>query len=359
MDFDLDGSFDLKLGNLSDEKVEYIRDQVRRSNDYLLEEAEIRNVLMVGRSRTGKSTACGVLKDPCYEPKQMSIFADTWEPKFNTFAIKDEFMGAMKKYCLALIDSPGLDEVKPIGQEKRQDQTIMDTIKYCVRNEITKIHCLFLFVSFAVGLNNSDINAFKMFFEQFYHQDLKVAVVISRSEDKDQNDKKMLIDQLLLHPFFSDILAKGNVSVLFMGCVDQNMLQIGFKEQVKAFYVHTYQMRKTMLEFIFSAENAVSLADLPINRVILDNWTTAIERMRSILKKFKECKDGDLPWVFLEAERFDSEMKELMKHDYLQTRSELFEHFSKLRDDLLEVRDSNTFRNNTGFIKILTKNVSI
>ena len=173
---------------------------------------------MVGRSRSGKSTACGVFKvkkkkkkkkkfnffnrtiffltifffffffkkDPCYETKEMSIFSDTVHPDFSSFSLdrSDENNAIPLKYTFNIIDTPGLKEVKPNGITPRDDEKILETIKYCLRNEITKINVLLIFVSFDIGMNTEDVVTIKTFFDKFDNGEIKICIVITRAEDK-------------------------------------------------------------------------------------------------------------------------------------------------------------------------------
>lgn len=338
----LNSPVDLQAPNsLSDSEIDRLIADVLKADRYPIEETEIRNCLIVGRSRTGKSTACGVLKNPVYEPAGMSIFSDTREPKFQSFVLQDK--ARSKKYTLNIIDSPGVDEVKAMGTEARPDKAILDTIKYCVRNEVTKLHCLFLFVSFATGINRADINAFKLFFDNFYHANLKVAIVITRSESSDQTAKEHLVNELKQQEFFSRILAMSNVTVLFMGCVDQDTASKPYIDLIKNLYIHVYQMRKQMLEFIFSAEQPVMMNQLPLNRIEIEACRTLIEDVRGTLRKFQECRDIEMPWVVIDLARFEEKMKQFDDFAHFEYDAALRDYFSALRADAIAVRDSPVF----------------
>jgi len=145
--------------------------EIRSGNPYSLEETQTRNILIVGRTRSGKSTAVGILKDPCHEPKEMSIFSDTVDPKYQSFALDDKVKNI--KYTINVIDTPGLKEVKQIGVDARNDSVILNTINYCLKNEITKINLLLIFISFELGVTNDDLDSFQTFLEKFEHDNIK------------------------------------------------------------------------------------------------------------------------------------------------------------------------------------------
>ena len=218
---------------------------------------------MVGRTRSGKSTAVGVLKDPCYEPKPMSIFSDTVDPKFYSFALDDKLKST--KYTVNVIDTPGLKEVTAIGQNARSDEVIINTINYCLKNEITKINNLLIFVSFELGVTADDLDSFKSFLERFSHDDIQIIIVVTRAEDKTDTWKENIQSQLKSHHYFATILTKPNFKVRFLGCVDaaQNGVVSDIKD-LQRLYARVYKMREELLQVVFDSEKQVKLVDLPI-----------------------------------------------------------------------------------------------
>ena len=54
-------------------------------NDYTLVEADIRNIIFVGRGRAGKTTLINVLKDKNYNPPLFDIVRGTKYAKLESF----------------------------------------------------------------------------------------------------------------------------------------------------------------------------------------------------------------------------------------------------------------------------------
>jgi len=183
--FNLD---DDKEEKIDEEKIKELFMSIRKKNKYPMEETQTRNVLIVGRTRSGKSTAVGVLKDPCYEPKGMSIFSDTVNPKFQSFSLDNKNKSI--KYTINIIDTPGLKEVKKIGEDARSDQVILNTINYCLKNEIAKINTLLIFISFELGVAQEDLESFQIFIEKFYSKEIRIGLCITRTENKSDEWKK-------------------------------------------------------------------------------------------------------------------------------------------------------------------------
>jgi len=270
------------------EETELLQRKIRVQNQYSLEETKTRNVLIVGRTRSGKSTAVGVLKDPCYEPKEMSIFSGTVEPKFQSFALDDKTTSC--KYTVNVIDTPGLKEVKQIGIEARSDQVIMNTINYCLKNEITKINTLLIFISFELGVTRDDLDSFQTFLEKFSHDNITIGVCITRAEDKTPQWKKNIIDQLGQHQYFANILKKKNIKICFIGCVDQiKNHTISKIEDLQKLYVKVYKMREELLKTIFDSDPQVMLIDLPIAAGLKNDMEKIFIEQNEILKLFGQC----------------------------------------------------------------------
>ena len=72
---------------LPDTVLNEVKLKILKKDEYVLEHTETRNVIMVGRTRSGKSTAVGVLKNPCFQPEQMSIFSKTRGASLQVTAI--------------------------------------------------------------------------------------------------------------------------------------------------------------------------------------------------------------------------------------------------------------------------------
>jgi GTP-binding protein EngB required for normal cell division len=211
-DLNLHGD-DMELELLSDAELQSIHDAVRRQDQFRLEEAEIRNVIMVGRSRSGKSTAINVLRDPCYTPEALSIFSDTFNPKFRTFALRAE---DNKTYTLNLIDTPGLFEVTADAKDARDNKILLDTISTCLEFELTCIHAVIVFASFDNGLNPHDVTALKTFLELFAGPGVTVAFCITRADKHPQNWQAKIKDEISRHDKLSQLLG-DDVTTLFMG----------------------------------------------------------------------------------------------------------------------------------------------
>jgi GTPase SAR1 family protein len=280
---------------LSPEKVDNIRMVVHENNKHVLESAMTRNVLILGKSRSGKSTMIGVLKDPTYAAEQLSLFANKEGPQFQAFSLRD-IEDETLRYNLNIIDTPGLQEQGQMGnEEKRNDEAILKSIMFCLKNEVTKIHMLVVCVSAFQGVSNSDAEAFEAYIKQFYHENIPIVLCISRAESKTESEKQKLAEEFKSHAFFGQLLKKDNVCVQFMGCVDENTAYHAFSEkELQRLYRNVYKMRNTMLQSIFEAKESVSMLELPGSEDQRKNASLLVDEQLVRLSQLQECKDFDL-----------------------------------------------------------------
>jgi len=298
---------------IPDDSVFKIRNEFRRQDHYPLEETKTRNVLIVGRSRAGKSTAVGVVKDACYEPKMMSIFSETRDPKFQSFSLDDSEKDV--KYTLNIVDTPGLKEIgkSDAAARAQTDDEILKSIQSCLKHEITKLNVLLIFVSFEIGINQDDIECFKQYYDKFYHTSVRIIICISRSEGKSEAWKKKIVSELSEHDFFRQWIEKANVVVCFMGCVDKDAIDAC--ESDKALigkYQKVYNLRSLLLKHIFDAEIQVSLLDLPLSKGNKTKIVDLLQDQLAIIKRLEETKDLELGWVGPAVETFASNVELLM-----------------------------------------------
>jgi len=323
------------------EDVKDLQYAIRKGDPFPLEATETRNVLIVGRTRSGKSTAIGVLKDPCHEPKEMSIFSDTVDPKFQSFSLdnkdptSDNTTESKKtKYTLNIIDTPGLKEVKKMGEDARSDAIILNTISYCLKNEITKINILLIFISFELGVTNDDLNSFQTFLQNFENDNIKIGICITRAEDKPESWRKNIKFQLSEHEYFSKVLQRGNVELVFCGCVDSLKNEtVSNIDDLVNFYRRVCEMRRDLLELIFTAKDQAKLVDLPIASTVKKKTITDLFDMQfKILDYLTPLSDLETSTVKNKLVDFGSNIDAMVKNEAIILDSEMQIRFQKMKE---------------------------
>jgi GTPase SAR1 family protein len=268
--------------------VGQLQSQMRKMNMFKFEESEVRNVIFVGKSRSGKTTATNVLQDTCYQPARMSIFSETDIPDFQTFTLKDE--NTNTRYTFNIIDTPGLKEVKPFGEVAREDTAIINTINYCLKNEVTKINCLLIFASFEVGIAKGDIDSIQNFVEKFAHKQIAVYLCITRFESKTEEDKLCLKAQLEQHSFFQPLLAEGRFKIAYLGAIDATSNIYASRSELKGAYEKVYKLREELLQLLFNAKSTVDLRELPISTEARKDLIKRFDEQAEYLNFFDKCQ---------------------------------------------------------------------
>jgi len=228
---------------LSDREIKDVQNKIRELDKYPIEETKTRNIIMLGRSGSGKSTATSLIKDICAKPAFASLFSETVEPRFQSFSLDDKDNAC--KYTLNITDTPGVQEVKPMGENARSDDAIIETVKYCLKNEVTRIHALMIFASFEQRITQPDIIAFKTYLDMFYDERVSIGICITRSEGKDKEWEEKTADDLKRHRYFNEVLNRPNIQILFSGCIDET--KIKESKDVRTLFKHyneIYNKRK-------------------------------------------------------------------------------------------------------------------
>jgi len=256
--------------SLSEEEVSEVKSKVRSMDDLKEIDArniqkgtktEMRNIIMVGRTRSGKSTAISVLKDTCYKPPSFNIFSETARPKFSSFVLTE----SRQNYIINVIDTPGLFEQKGEESKARDNDIIMSTILESVKHKVTSVNSLMIFASCEAGIRPDDIQALEHFLRLFGGAEVNLALCITRSESRNEKNKEELVAQLRLHPTLGPIIKEKNIEILFMGCIDYVSNYTDKKTLMRA-YKPVYDMREKALQWIFSSKSKSSLSDLPVLR---------------------------------------------------------------------------------------------
>jgi GTPase Era involved in 16S rRNA processing len=261
---------------VENEVAREVQHEIRDANKYKFEHSEVRNIICVGRTRSGKTTATRVLQDLCYQPEKMDIFSQTVQPEFHTFAIKDEMHN--NRYTFNIIDTPGLHEVKKVNEIARDDSVIIDTINFCLKNEVTKINSLLIFTSFESGLNQDDLDSIQCFMDKFSHERITVCLCITRFESKNPSEKNALYDQLLQHEFFAKLLKLDYFHVVYLGAVDTRSTTYTSVDSLTKAYKKIYEMRKSLLDILFLSKPQVKLSELPFST----------HAKKDLLRRFRE-----------------------------------------------------------------------
>lgn len=280
---------------LTSTQIANVQSMVNTYNTFLLTETNMRNILLCGRSRSGKSTVANMLADLFYCPPAPEMFSSTVDTSVKTFSVA--------AHTINIIDTPGLCEIKANGQVGRDNHTLTSTIARCLDHEITNLNAIMLFATFETGINTDDIKSMKMFLNMFGNSGVKIALCITHADFHDSRWRELITSQLLNHATIAKFIRNESMRILFMGCVDCKSSKYDTEERLTNAYIEMGKLRNGMLSFIFGAHMRVSLRDMNITKhqlhEISKQISSAGENMRTFIagdfniKKTKNAEQVD------------------------------------------------------------------
>jgi GTPase SAR1 family protein len=340
MDFDLDASLsEEEILSLPNEVIREIQNRVRSKDPFPIEETKTRNIIMLGRSGSGKTTAINVIKDICAKPQRRSLFSDTVGARFQSFSLDDT--KAQIKYTLNIIDTPGVNEVKPMGQDARSDSSILDTVKFCLKNEITKVHALFIYVSFGERIHDLDKKAFQIYLDMFDVEDVAIAFCITKSEGRTKKECDEILNDLKSETYFSQVLDKPNVTVFFTGCVNDFMISSSTTEKTLIkYYTDVHKRREQIIKYIFDAnDEGVMLFNLPIISNSMSSMNAVLDAQEDILLKLENTTDFRVGKVQNLIDQFDGNIAYMIENENLFSESGLYNRFVLIKGRMRALKD--------------------
>jgi len=242
---------------MSRQQVMDLLPELCNEQDYKFRNTEVRNILLVGRSRSGKTTVIRTLRGVENAIKPLTIFSDTKSVNFRSFSLQGR--QNTLDYTFNIIDTPGLFEVKRTGQKARTDEEILDMIADCLKNEITKIHAIILFCSLTAGVDNTDVIAMKKLIECF-GTETNMAICVTRSENMSSEDREKISNELEEHKDMGDLITQVNNNIFFMGAVDPE--KITDQETLKKYVEKVISDRAILLEFFFLCKHDTRIDEL-------------------------------------------------------------------------------------------------
>lgn len=215
------------------EKPDFSSKQVHQSilldNDYSASTKALtgQNVMIIGRSRSGKSTLMDVLANHLLS-KKSSIFSESKGSSFKTITIPDLLIDG-KPAQINVHDTPGLFEVRKVGEESRTNKDILsliyqDSNNFFGQKSLENIDHVILTFSPEAGINQGDLNSMLIGLPFLYRMGLpsttKILMVMTRTENYSVSYLNSILNQLDQHSVTSKIISEYGVEILFSGAKD-------------------------------------------------------------------------------------------------------------------------------------------
>lgn len=237
----------------------------KSNNDKIkLKEAESKNLIFVGRTRSGKTTALKVLKSPYIFVNKSSIYSDTKDAKISHFTVEYVTDKDSKNYNINIIDTPGLFEVTRIGSTARDNAILEEIVMKCMNSEITKIHAVFFVISLEAGINPHDIEALQRFVKLFSGAEENIVILITRSETLTPEERNNKVSELKSHPQLSKLFELVGGKVFFTGTIEKRLFEKGFYDEFEDTLETVNSMRASLFNYIFNLQHSFSLGTLGV-----------------------------------------------------------------------------------------------
>jgi len=248
-----------KEGLIPREEVIKLITEMSDKKDLKLENPKIRNVLFIGKSRTGKSTSVETLQGNYALLKSSSVASEKKSIKY----VPIPFLNENEGYIFNLIDPFGVFEINNMGYRSSMEDDIANIIKDCKEHGISEIHAIILFSSYVAGVDNinSDIIALEKLIN-YFGAGTNMALCLPKAESLDSNQRDNIIAELEKQLEMGPLLDKIENNIFFMGAIDPGQ---GFPDQdsIKKLVQKVKNDRVIFFEFLSLCDNGRSLDNLP------------------------------------------------------------------------------------------------
>ena len=267
-----------------------IEKEFKENGEYKMKKVEHINILIIGRTRTGKSTIKALLIDPTSIPDDLTLKSGTRDPQFQAFHLQD------KDVVINIIDTPGLFERSSQEIDIRDNKTILNTIKMCATMEITKFHAICFCAALTSGINVEDISSIRTLIDYFGKETSKNScLIITHCESKDEKQRHKLQQELTEDVYFKKIAPFFKLGVLFSGSINRDDYNNG-NESVYNQYFTVVDYRAQLIQKFLSVKDP-----LPINEMLISPERSANE--------LKQQKDNEV----IQLKRLLQEQEEIVE----------------------------------------------
>ncbi|CAM4850361.1 unnamed protein product [Rotaria magnacalcarata] len=236
--------------------IKKIEDDFKENAEYKMNEIEHRNILILGRSRAGKSTITSLLADPTEVPKDLTLKSETKQAHYCSFHLQKD------NVVINIIDTPGLFERSTTEVDVRDNATILDTIGTCINMEITKFHVICFCVSLTNGINGDDIKSLQILIEYLGKKISKIScLIITHCESKSEEKRNRLKEELVQDNYFKKIAPFFELGIFFSGSINPDDFHLG-NESVWEQYFTVSEYRTQLIEFFISIKKPLKIEEM-------------------------------------------------------------------------------------------------
>lgn len=280
-----------------------------------------KNVLLIGRTRTGKSTIKSVLVNPCRVPENPSLYSQTKNADFSSYVINgcmsdveemhqkqekpdarcdrehipqkqfaeahvDELDETQGTTVLNIIDAPGLFERGSNELDLADNQRILETIETCINREITKFHVVCFCASFESGINEQDIESLQLLIK-FLGEAIaqNSCLIVTRCESKDDAQRDRLRMEITNDVNFRKIAPHFKKGIYFSGSLNFDNWNQAQEQTLYRQFKTICEYRQELLELFTSDIKPFAMQECDFSNV-----KHVIEERRRLHKEIESLK---------------------------------------------------------------------
>lgn len=249
--------------------LEKIEIDYRNYGQYKMSKVKSNNIVIIGRTRSGKSTIKSLLFDPTKVPEELTLKSDTRDPLIESFYIAD------RDTTLNIIDTPGLFERGTATDNIRNNEAILKTIEKCANMEITSFNIICFCIAITAGINEEDVQSIKLFIE-FLGNEISnnSCLIITHCETKNAEQRQTIKKELEDDKFFKKIASYFKLGVFFSGSINRDNYNKG-SECIIDEYLTISEYRTQLIQLFTSNIKPFPITETKISEIRRANQTVA------------------------------------------------------------------------------------
>ena len=216
--------------------------QAQQQYDNLQAEQRVhRNVLLIGPSKSGKTTLRHMLLNPKYVPEELSLRSSS------------ETISNYEKNVCPLSSRVTLNIVELPASMISSTSDLSEINVECARLLAQDFHLIAFCVSFAAGIDGTAVNSFTRLINHFGEETISrhLCLIVTRCESKNEVQRQALRDELIRDVTFAGITRYFGRGIYFSGALNRD----DWNRASDALYYQfetIYDYRKKLLNLIKS-----------------------------------------------------------------------------------------------------------
>jgi GTP-binding protein EngB required for normal cell division len=216
-------------------------------NPYKFIHCEERNLVLIGRARTGKSTVAKVMENIFHFSTEKALFAETKQVEFHK--VKTGTTDG-RHYYFNIIDVPGFFDISADVKNSLTNEQVKQFINKCISQNVCNIHIFAYVFSLNGGINEQDIQAMIYTRNQFKELSANMALIITNCERLTAEERQKLCDSFFENETVNQNRLKDffKQGIYFMGCIRKESYDQANKQSIEEEYKNVFEMRNRWIK---------------------------------------------------------------------------------------------------------------